>query len=252
VFTVGSSLGLVAVSTWFALERWAYKYHKGKKWLWDILADGYVRFAAFLVQQVTSARRAAASSGSLPDDGLPTTTPGMPRPIEALPSFPVPTGPQVATGSREPSIDIEAASIAEENAELVSLLDDSGRTSLISINRSLDFSNIAYGGHNDPSRQQTVFSVDIPIITELRQKTKTLMLLPRKFEEHRAAVKHIEFSPDGTRLATCSGDQTTLIFSIVKFMRARVNSMTDHVYREDRYRYLNHRDFTIVSAWGAK
>ncbi|KIL61047.1 hypothetical protein M378DRAFT_199629 [Amanita muscaria Koide BX008] len=39
VFTAFTSFGLVAVSTWFASERWAFQQHEGKKWLSDILID---------------------------------------------------------------------------------------------------------------------------------------------------------------------------------------------------------------------
>ncbi|EIN08602.1 hypothetical protein PUNSTDRAFT_88042 [Punctularia strigosozonata HHB-11173 SS5] len=46
VFTAFSSFGLMAVSTWFASERWAFTRHKGKKWLADVLDDVSDRFAA--------------------------------------------------------------------------------------------------------------------------------------------------------------------------------------------------------------
>ncbi|KAN0131940.1 WD40 repeat-like protein [Lactarius tabidus] len=39
VFTAFSSFGLVAVSTWFASERWVFSRHNGKKWLQDSLDD---------------------------------------------------------------------------------------------------------------------------------------------------------------------------------------------------------------------
>ncbi|PFH48709.1 hypothetical protein AMATHDRAFT_196130 [Amanita thiersii Skay4041] len=39
VFTAITSFGLVAVSAWFACERWAFQRHHGKKWLSDILTE---------------------------------------------------------------------------------------------------------------------------------------------------------------------------------------------------------------------
>ena len=39
VFTAFSSFGLIAVSAWFASERWVFSRHKGKKWLQDSLDD---------------------------------------------------------------------------------------------------------------------------------------------------------------------------------------------------------------------
>ncbi len=39
VFTAFSSFGLVAVSAWFASERWVFSRHNGKKWLQDSLDD---------------------------------------------------------------------------------------------------------------------------------------------------------------------------------------------------------------------
>lgn len=39
VFTAFSSFGLIAVSAWFASERWVFSRHNGKKWLQDSLDD---------------------------------------------------------------------------------------------------------------------------------------------------------------------------------------------------------------------
>ncbi|KIK57402.1 hypothetical protein GYMLUDRAFT_46278 [Collybiopsis luxurians FD-317 M1] len=39
VFTAFSSFGLLAVSAWFASERWAFAHHSGKKWLGDVLIE---------------------------------------------------------------------------------------------------------------------------------------------------------------------------------------------------------------------
>lgn len=39
VFTACSSFGLIAVSSWFVFERWAFSRHKGQLWLDDILHD---------------------------------------------------------------------------------------------------------------------------------------------------------------------------------------------------------------------
>ncbi|KAF5390996.1 hypothetical protein D9757_003981 [Collybiopsis confluens] len=39
VFTAFSSFGLLAVSAWFASERWAYVHHSGTKWFGDILGE---------------------------------------------------------------------------------------------------------------------------------------------------------------------------------------------------------------------
>ncbi|KIJ36922.1 hypothetical protein M422DRAFT_781979 [Sphaerobolus stellatus SS14] len=44
LFTIFSSFGLIAVSAWFAFERYAYARHKGQRWLADILADLNVDF----------------------------------------------------------------------------------------------------------------------------------------------------------------------------------------------------------------
>src|ERR1700742_640111 len=39
VFTCLSSFGLVAVSLWFASERWAYSRHRGQRWLADVITE---------------------------------------------------------------------------------------------------------------------------------------------------------------------------------------------------------------------
>ncbi|KAF9031656.1 WD40 repeat-like protein [Hymenopellis radicata] len=44
VFTAFTSFGLLAVSAWFASERWAFGRHSGRKWLSDILMDASDRF----------------------------------------------------------------------------------------------------------------------------------------------------------------------------------------------------------------
>jgi hypothetical protein len=43
LFTALSSFGLVTVSTWFILERWVSRKHKGSKWLRDFFDDGRKR-----------------------------------------------------------------------------------------------------------------------------------------------------------------------------------------------------------------
>jgi hypothetical protein len=64
VFTAFSSFGLVAVSAWFASERWAYAKHKGKKWLADVLEDIYNRFLELkAVQRVQEAGKDVAKHG---------------------------------------------------------------------------------------------------------------------------------------------------------------------------------------------
>ncbi|KZV92646.1 WD40 repeat-like protein [Exidia glandulosa HHB12029] len=47
VFTACSSFGLVAVSSWFIFERWAYARHKGQIWLDDILSEVNKKFKRF-------------------------------------------------------------------------------------------------------------------------------------------------------------------------------------------------------------
>jgi hypothetical protein len=64
VFTAFSSFGLVAVSTWFASERWAYAKHKGKKWLADVLEDFNNRFLELkAVKRVQEAGKDVAKHG---------------------------------------------------------------------------------------------------------------------------------------------------------------------------------------------
>jgi hypothetical protein len=39
VITGVCSMGLVAVCGWFALERWTYTHHQGRKWLPEVIRD---------------------------------------------------------------------------------------------------------------------------------------------------------------------------------------------------------------------
>ncbi|KAJ8082886.1 hypothetical protein PM082_008743 [Marasmius tenuissimus] len=43
VFTAFTSFGLIAVSLWFASERWTFLRHRGQKWLGDVLIESYQR-----------------------------------------------------------------------------------------------------------------------------------------------------------------------------------------------------------------
>ncbi|KAF8636918.1 hypothetical protein AX17_003169 [Amanita inopinata Kibby_2008] len=55
VFSAFTSFGLVAVSAWFASERWAFQRHQGKKWLNDVLAEMLCRSSKLsLVRQITA------------------------------------------------------------------------------------------------------------------------------------------------------------------------------------------------------
>ena len=62
VFTAFSSFGLVAVSAWFAFERWAFSRHRGKKWLMDVLAELKAEFA--MSRPMVAMRRANHAVGS--------------------------------------------------------------------------------------------------------------------------------------------------------------------------------------------
>ncbi|KAJ7167367.1 WD40-repeat-containing domain protein [Mycena crocata] len=44
IFTVFTSFGLAAVSTWFASERYVFLRHRGRKWLLDVLMDSRDQF----------------------------------------------------------------------------------------------------------------------------------------------------------------------------------------------------------------
>jgi hypothetical protein len=131
VFTVGSSVGLIAVSAWFALERWAYMHHDGKKWLWDVLVEVYSQFSSFFSRYSMAVYKIIIQRSR--EDGLPTTSRtnwrGVLRPIGAFPSRHLedrqdnlPMETQTEEGSRAPSIHIEVASIAEGPGKSVSRL----------------------------------------------------------------------------------------------------------------------------------
>ncbi|KAJ7640788.1 WD40 repeat-like protein [Mycena polygramma] len=44
IFTIFTSFGLAAVSTWFASERYVFLRHRGRKWLLDVLLDSTEQF----------------------------------------------------------------------------------------------------------------------------------------------------------------------------------------------------------------
>ncbi|KAJ7104489.1 WD40 repeat-like protein [Mycena belliarum] len=46
IFTIFTSFGLAAVSTWFASERYVFLRHRGRKWLLDVLLDSKDQFMA--------------------------------------------------------------------------------------------------------------------------------------------------------------------------------------------------------------
>ncbi|KAL0577193.1 hypothetical protein V5O48_004791 [Marasmius crinis-equi] len=100
VFTAFTSFGLIAVSLWFASERWTFLHHRGQKWLGDVLFESHQRLLkkpgmgatrrvmGWMFRRVVSAARRlglvrpSLSLDSLDDDtsfdletGLPMTMP---------------------------------------------------------------------------------------------------------------------------------------------------------------------------------
>ena len=55
VLTAFTSFGLIAVSAWFACERWIYTHHQGQKWLGDVLGDFNARVRRLKVMVHASA-----------------------------------------------------------------------------------------------------------------------------------------------------------------------------------------------------
>jgi hypothetical protein len=79
VLTAFTSFGLVAVSAWFASERWIYNHHHGRRWLGDVLADAKNRF--FRLRGIASTKHALLwSSASL--RRVPSMTASLFRPTE--------------------------------------------------------------------------------------------------------------------------------------------------------------------------
>ncbi|THV01875.1 WD40 repeat-like protein [Dendrothele bispora CBS 962.96] len=136
VITAFTSFGLVAVSTWFASERWAWSRHRGKKWLGDVLDElnerllrmtginmirmaliwtkGHLVNAASRLRRVKITLSSDNSSEKVDEvNELPVTnpnqedpsTPSSPtiaasyrsRPSDARPSSPIPAAPLVAS-----------------------------------------------------------------------------------------------------------------------------------------------------------
>ncbi|KAF5369016.1 hypothetical protein D9758_002829 [Tetrapyrgos nigripes] len=93
-----TSFGLIAVSAWFTLERWAWSRHRGKKWLGDVLDD----FGAEL-RRITGISRIGRGLAWLchnkdtekadePPNWLPVTDPRLQAedPFRSMPSSPLP------------------------------------------------------------------------------------------------------------------------------------------------------------------
>jgi len=228
VFTAFSSFGLIAVSTWFAFERWVFLRHRGSKWLRDSLDDCWVGATDVVSRRrLLSAMHCASDAWTRARAFLirfirlrPTTEIISPSDswssLTHAPSSTMRTSPYNASGSlrtRSPSPVTPANTdpgyqFPEEvtSGAVPRTVAGSGRrTRFVQAIRSVI---IAQQGTSP-----NIFSPEVVRQEELRgliRSSRVARLEPKlrdfaptqEFAAHQALVRHLQFSPDGNYLAT--------------------------------------------------
>ncbi|TDL22745.1 WD40 repeat-like protein [Rickenella mellea] len=284
IFTAFSSFGLMAVSAWFAFERWTFTRHRGKKWLMDVLAEirseiyriplvrwirkvpkkhakkvgGGLRRASTSLSRVASrmstsgkamAQEKSECGGDSPVhvnsrlEGMPVTplslsTP-LPSPTSEIPQtlaapsmFPAPSLSVVSDNGTESAVTETGPVTTPAKSRWTSAV----KTVMMLRTTSANVSNNPLTAFSPAPRRQRTSSTNVSsgvgdsrgaprqgtdqlvavrgnrlhaLVPALKNLEPTQELLP-----HVALVRHLQFSPNGKFLATCSWDRTCQIFNV--------------------------------------
>ncbi|KAF8637933.1 hypothetical protein AX17_002554 [Amanita inopinata Kibby_2008] len=207
VLTVVTSVGLAAVSTWFASERYIYLRHRGRKWLGDVLTDLKEKCA-----------RVFEACGTLKlkifcQERYGATRFLIYRLCSSIMSHPV---FKPRAWSSEASSDLEANT---EVNEIVQVGDEEKNSDKNFIGTPKRKNSIAYhyGKATDDTLEFSAQPVENRPVLPPRLKEVEDSSLPAV---HQGPVRHSKFSPDGRYLVTSSWDRKTMIFRVDESLTA--------------------------------
>ncbi|KAF8435619.1 WD40-repeat-containing domain protein [Boletus edulis BED1] len=247
VLTAVTSLGLAAVSTRFASERWILIQHKGQKWVEEAISEmtnclantGIARTGRiswrWCSMRIATARgylRRLASwiiKRKQPRELLPIVEPAQrPRPRTRAPPRPLVYHQEPAAFMPRPAAALSVCSIVTENPasgpagppdESTRTRHSDARQRFVNAVRSViklqattrpmsPRRNSLFDRFPDPVMSLPGVRVTSPI-----DKLKALDI-SQEIATHQALVRHLQFSPNGKYLATSSWDRTSVIFRV--------------------------------------
>ncbi|KAF5391042.1 hypothetical protein D9757_003978 [Collybiopsis confluens] len=224
VLTSVSSFGILAVASWFALERWAYSLHRGKKWLGDIILEVKERFfhlpvVSFMIrilkrsQQWVSAHTLGSNvqprhirfinissdiekAGGDPNNGLPFIMPL----VDA--SLTVASAINQAESSEKPS---SPAPMEEPDVPFTE--------GPVNLNAPSVSGKQRWKRNVILWAKMNAAAVTWARIHALAPKLRCLQPI-QDIAAHQRLVAYMQFSPDGQFLATSSWDRTAAIYRV--------------------------------------
>ncbi|KZV65333.1 WD40 repeat-like protein [Peniophora sp. CONT] len=210
ILTALNSFGLMAVSAWFAFERYAFSRHKGTKWLSDMLDDTWDRFLhsdlfRLVARHLNSIQSEAGRAAS---EALRRIRRVNAWVREKLASRPYAPSSSSSGESISSTMDEEGAATAPGTL-MPPTPSSPGLTRLRSAVRSVMMMQAAcrkgppHTLYPPAPRASRVGA----LVTKLRNLEPTEVLAG-----HTALVRHLQFSPDGKFLATSSWDRTSVIY----------------------------------------
>ncbi|KZS96236.1 WD40 repeat-like protein [Sistotremastrum niveocremeum HHB9708] len=273
VFTAFSSFGLLAVSLWFASERWAYSRHAGKRWLADVLSEiatdiGHAtglhwlrnhlptRFRRSMstcstyINQLTMSAFASLprprrfsnagdgpglpfsntemlspSNGMSPlrkaSDGAVTNVSGMDASTPGLDDKALPSTSDDHTDEQTPDSPPTPVSPAQRRwkgaVRSLALLKGATAPPPRQATRQMSSMSSMSSPTSDGQPKRDTFeplgAVKQDRITKLITTFKGLAI-QQYLPAHQALVRHLQFSPNGSLLATCSWDRTSHLYKV--------------------------------------
>ncbi|KAH9048439.1 WD40 repeat-like protein [Lactarius hengduanensis] len=237
VFTAFSSFGLIAVSAWFASERWVFSRHNGKKWLQDSLDDWWDAIASIppfhqfveclhvlglWTSSVSRGTRAAAThAGSAVNSFFHRRSDETLHPSSSENSLPSAASPEgVVLGSPRTGYGSENSFTVSSSPIPPATVAKSTHGSTVSFALPSEKLSGTPGtpASSAPSRGRFAQTDTQPVPM---QSSRVAGLVPKlrgleptqDLAAHQALVRHLQFSPNGKFLATSSWDRTSVIFN---------------------------------------
>ncbi|KAF8762034.1 negative gluconeogenesis [Rhizoctonia solani] len=235
-FTIVTSSGLISVGLWFMSERWIFSRTRGKRWLFDVLNETQAKINRLLESHGSglpprpSGARSDDDTISIADTNYsalasPRFTDKQPLPtstsMTSIPSsssgHPRETPPGFSTVALPATITEGELERPPPPRRLKSLVER-----IIAINKSAPGRTVSGRTDLESTTGRPRASTEGYIPSSYALKARLTKLKPglenlritQFMTEHMALVKHMQFSPNGDYLATCSWDRTAIIWKI--------------------------------------
>ncbi|KLO19357.1 WD40 repeat-like protein [Schizopora paradoxa] len=231
VFTSISSIGLVSVTLWFGCEKWAYVHHKGEKWLLQIIDEVVARSPGLLwISQRLSSHIFQALT-SRKKKQVPVQVPAQTNGMDPFSDLKSQDAIVSGGGSKSKPDEKEnrATVIDMQPSRGSSLLPQGFKSTLPPLNSSSNG-----GTRKSPSHRfqeaghvtnavRRLMRMNQQVVKKRMDRVGRSLLMLKSMNPtttlttHDALVRHMQFSPDGYHLATCSWDKKAAIYHVNDF-----------------------------------